>query len=272
MDQPSAYIDVNLWYSPSDSYLLVARGYQPIICEEKYPFNVMYTAPINATKSNPVTFYYSINSKGRLLIFGHIEHTPGKESLLNYSEFHNLLGAAETLANRTDQNQVVHRSFFNSSLFFHFCPFFCIYTKFVRIFRFPLSVKITPSMAPVSELLLYYVRSDGETVAATHTIEVGNCFDNKVKINWENESQRPGSSSKLHVETSPYSLCGISAVDRSTRFLSSSSANRLDADTAFKRLRRFHLSPEARPMQSTWSHCGSTLKRNTYLYFSSFFY
>lgn len=109
MDQPSAYMDTSPWYSPSDSYLSVAPGYQPIVCGEKYSFNVMYTMPINHETNEPISFHYSVNSKGDLLIFGHVKHRPHKDSILNYSDFRNLLGAIETPANRTDQTHVVHR-------------------------------------------------------------------------------------------------------------------------------------------------------------------
>lgn len=109
MDQPSAHIDVNLWYSPSDSYLAVAGGYQPIVCGDKYSFNVMYTVPEKSKNNESISFHYSINSKGDLLIYGHVKHKPTRETVLNYSVFRNLLGAVETPGNKTDHNTVVHR-------------------------------------------------------------------------------------------------------------------------------------------------------------------
>lgn len=109
MDQPSAHIDINPWYSPSDSYLAVARGYQPIVCGEKYSFNVMYTVPTKSKSNESISFHYSINSKGDLLIYGHVKHRSTRDTVLNYSEFRNLLGAVETAANKTDQGTIVHR-------------------------------------------------------------------------------------------------------------------------------------------------------------------
>ncbi|XP_077262894.1 alpha-2-macroglobulin-like protein 1 [Temnothorax americanus] len=228
MDQPSAHIEVNPWYSPSDSYLAVARGYQPIVCGEKYSFNVMYTVPAKSKTNESISFHYSINSKGDLLIYGHVKHRPTRDTVLNYSEFRNLLGAVESPGNKTDQGTIAH--------------------------RFPLSVKITPSMAPVSELLLYYVRSDGEVVATTYSIKVGHCFENKVKTAWHTDAQTPGTATQYHVESAPWSLCGISAVDKSTRFLAGAKANLIDADQTFAQLKRFHIEPEPRPIW-TWTHC-----------------
>lgn len=220
MDQPRAYIDVNPWYSPSYSYLTVTRGNQPIVCGEKYSFNVMYTMPANSKNNEFISFYYSINSKGDILIYGHVDHKPSRDTILNYSEFRNLLGAVEPPANKTEQDSVVH--------------------------RFPLSVKVTPSMAPFSELLLYYVRADGEIVATTYKIEVGHCFENKVKTAWHTDVQSPGSTTQFHVESAPWSYCGISAVDKSTIFLGGSKSNLVDADKAFEQLKRIHPDPETR--------------------------
>ncbi|XP_047344508.1 alpha-2-macroglobulin-like protein 1 [Vespa velutina] len=226
MDQPSAYIDIFPWYSPSDSYLAVARGYQPIVCGEKYSFNVMYTVPVTNDNNESISFHYSINSKGDLLIYGHVKHRPTRETVLNYSDFRNLL-AVESPTNKTDQNTIVH--------------------------RFPLSVKITPSMAPVSELLLYYVRPDGETVATSYTIEVGHCFENKVKTAWHIDAQSPGTTTQYHVEAAPWSLCGISAVDKSTVFLAGSKSNLLDPTQTFNQLKRFHLDSEWSAW--AWTNC-----------------
>ncbi|KAG5319082.1 A2ML1 protein, partial [Acromyrmex heyeri] len=236
MDQPSAHIEVNPWYSPSDSYLAVARGYQPIVCGEKYSFNVMYTVPAKSKTNESISFHYSINSKGDLLIYGHVKHRPTRDTVLNYSEFRNLLGAVESPGNKTDQGTIAH--------------------------RFPLSVKITPSMAPVSELLLYYVRSDGEIVATTYSIKVGHCFENKVKTAWHTDAQTPGTATQYHVEAAPWSLCGISAVDKSTRFLAGAKANLIDADQTFAQMKRFHIEPEPRPIW-TWTHCKAATHEET---------
>ncbi|OAD58540.1 Alpha-2-macroglobulin-like protein 1, partial [Eufriesea mexicana] len=229
MNQPSAHININPWYSPSNSYLTVARGNQPIVCGEKYSFNVMYTAPPN--KNETILFHYSINSKGHILIYGHVKHKPSRDTVLNYSEFRNLLGTFVFSTNKTDP--VVH--------------------------RFPLSVKVTPSMAPVSELLLYYVLEYREIVATTYTIEIGHCFENKVKTAWHTNVQTPGSTTQYHIEAAPWSLCGISVVDKATLFMDKSNSNLINASQTFDQLRRFH------PSQNRYTfgtHCKSTLKES----------
>lgn len=111
-------------------------------------------------------------------------------------------------------------------------------------------------MAPVSELLLYYVRSDGEIVATTYSIKVGHCFENKVKTAWHTDAQTPGTTTQYHVEAAPWSLCGISAVDKSTRFLGGSKRNLIDVDQTFEQLKRFQI--ESEPHIWPWTHCKGT--------------
>jgi hypothetical protein len=43
-----------------------------------------------------------------------------------------------------------------------------------------LSIKILPKMSPLSYLLVYYVREDGETIASMYNIRVTKCLANKV--------------------------------------------------------------------------------------------
>lgn len=201
----------------------------------------MYTSGTSISTSNTnsdennesITFHYSINSKGDLLVFGHVKYKPRKDTLLDYTEFPNVLGAAK--ANTT-----------------------------IPVHRFPLSVKLTPSMAPFSELLLYYVRSDGEVVSSSHSIELNGqeCFDNQVKSVWHSEQLAPGGMAKLHLEAAPNSLCGVSAIDKASRFLRASAglhdpASLLEPEAAFARLRSFHLASDSMPIQATWTHCDS---------------
>lgn len=66
----------------------------PITCGEKYSFNVMFTSGANLEESDkPIIFHYSINSKSDILVFGHVKYKPRKDTLIDYSEFLNLLGA-----------------------------------------------------------------------------------------------------------------------------------------------------------------------------------
>lgn len=69
----------------------------------------MYTIPPDTEVNESILFHYSINSKGDILIYGHVKHKPGRDTILNYSEFRNLLGSLESSENKTDQGPIVHR-------------------------------------------------------------------------------------------------------------------------------------------------------------------
>ncbi|XP_076248907.1 alpha-1-macroglobulin [Calliopsis andreniformis] len=218
MYQPTAYFRVNKWNSPSNSYLTISKGQQPIVCGEKYTFNVTFTVPPNED-SEPINFYYSIISKGNFLTYNHVQFKPDYNTILNFSEFHKLLGPKST--DNISGIPIVH--------------------------RFPLSINITPSMAAISELLLYYVRPDGEVVATTYKIEVGHCFANNVKTAWQPDVRVPGAGASYHVEAAPWSLCAISAVDKSILFLDTKKSNLVAADKIFHRLEEIHLELEEPP-------------------------
>lgn len=231
VDQPSAYIDVEPWYSPSSSFLSVAQSSQPIVCNDTYIFNVMHTTSAssgNIPDIEPITFQYSINSKGNLLVFGHVNYKKKNDSMIDWAEFPNLMGVPKP------EDSV----------------------NLPKIHRFPLNVKITASMSPVAELLVYFVRGDGEVVSGSQTIQVGHCFDNDVQGYWKQDKQAPGSKAIYKVQAATDSLCGISVVDKSTKFLSTEK-NLLDAEAAFSRIKSFHLPPESVPIQASWAHCDS---------------
>lgn len=46
--------------------------------------------------------------------------------------------------------------------------------------RVQIALPITAAFAPESQVIVYYVRTDGEVVSSFTRLEVENCFDNKV--------------------------------------------------------------------------------------------
>jgi len=50
--------------------------------------------------------------------------------------------------------------------------------KYVSSFVFEITV--TPAMSPISRVLVYYVREDGETVADSMNVNIKKCLQNKV--------------------------------------------------------------------------------------------
>ncbi|XP_061179924.1 alpha-2-macroglobulin-like [Saccostrea echinata] len=102
------------------------------------------------------------------------------------------------------------------------CEVICfddIITKSSFIGRVQISIPITARFAPESRIIIYYIRSDGEVVSSSKTLQVEKCFDNKVKMDFLNKSVRPGSNATIRVSADPQSSCSIGVVDKSIDLL-----------------------------------------------------
>ncbi|XP_076385464.1 alpha-2-macroglobulin-P-like [Megachile rotundata] len=188
MNQPVAQIILYPLYSASNSYVVVIEEKERPTCFKNYTFNVMYTLPDCTEYDSPITFHYSVNSRSGILLDEHITHQPNVDTVLDYSQVDNLLGALKASRKRYCLDPLVH--------------------------RFQITIQITPDMATRSELLVYYVRPDGEIVSASHVINVDYCYNNNVNAEWNTTIvYTPGENVKYIVQAAPDSLCTISLVE-----------------------------------------------------------
>jgi hypothetical protein len=110
-----------------------------------------------------VIFPIQVKARGDLIQFGQIHHRTQNQKLRLYEGFVNILGGNDD-ADRNSTGEVegdgaaVEKS----------------------VDKVVLNLKMLPKMSPLSYLLVYYVREDGETVASMYTIRVNKCFANKV--------------------------------------------------------------------------------------------
>ncbi|XP_076102752.1 alpha-2-macroglobulin-like isoform X5 [Mytilus galloprovincialis] len=88
-----------------------------------------------------------------------------------------------------------------------------------HVAKVKISIPITANMGPKSELLIYYVREDDETVAATLEFSVENCFDNKVEMKFDQDTVYPGNEVNVNLKAAPGSLCSVGVVDKSINLL-----------------------------------------------------
>lgn len=99
---------------------------------------------------------------------------------------------------------------------------------------FILRVVITPDMSPESRIVVYYVRSDGEIVAASTVLSVDRCFPNMVRARWSEKEVQPGANVSLIVRAHPSSLCAINVIDS---ILTKNNFNKtLTSDTIWEKL------------------------------------
>ncbi|CAG2055234.1 unnamed protein product, partial [Timema podura] len=224
----------------------VAQSYPERACTiptNQYPYNRdclagQYTPPMSLPLGDAPTHQctYNIHSKvksrGDLIRMGRIQHHQKQKPTKLYEDFPNILGGHEDSGDNGTESG----------------------GEEMMVGKLSLKLLVEPKMSPLSYLLVYYVREDGETVPATHVIQVDKCFANKVKASFQNHEGTPGSRASLHVTASPHSLCAVAAVDESTNFLAASSA--LDSERVFRELAHFHIDPSSGPRQKdVWDYC-----------------
>nr|XP_020760295.1 LOW QUALITY PROTEIN: ovostatin homolog 2-like [Odocoileus virginianus texanus] len=76
-------------------------------------------------------------------------------------------------------------------------------------------INISADLAPVAVMLVYTLHPNGEIIADSVKFQVEKCFKNKVSIKFSKEQGLPGSSTGLHLQASPDSVCALRAVDKS---------------------------------------------------------
>ncbi|XP_052791384.1 pregnancy zone protein-like isoform X2 [Mya arenaria] len=100
--------------------------------------------------------------------------------------------------------------------------------------HFKLRLPVSDEMTPEATVLLYYMRSDYEIVAATTTIKVQKCFRNKVQMGFNKAEARPGDEVEYLLQAAPGSLCSVGMVDKSVTLLAGD--NHLTPDEVLKRV------------------------------------
>lgn len=88
-----------------------------------------------------------------------------------------------------------------------------------------LRFEVTPDMAPLTKLLVYYVKHSGEVVADSVQFEVNQQLANKVEISFKENQEKPGEDTELLISAAPDSICGVGIVDKSVYLLGGGSNN-----------------------------------------------
>ncbi|XDA75019.1 hypothetical protein R6Z07M_005238 [Ovis aries] len=89
-------------------------------------------------------------------------------------------------------------------------------------------------LAPAAVMLVYTLHPSGEIIADSVKFQVDKCFKNKVSIKFSKEQGLPGSSTGLHLQASPDSVCALRAVDK--RVLLLKSEQQLSAESVYNML------------------------------------
>ncbi|XP_041464162.1 alpha-1-macroglobulin-like isoform X2 [Lytechinus variegatus] len=101
------------------------------------------------------------------------------------------------------------------------------------------SFEVTADMSPITSLLVYYIRDDGEVVADSITFTVEETFANEVTLDFGESEVKPNDETTLDVTADPDSLCGVGVVDKSVYVLGGD--NSMTKDSLFDSIRRYQL-------------------------------
>ncbi|XP_076465640.1 alpha-2-macroglobulin-like protein 1 isoform X2 [Babylonia areolata] len=103
-----------------------------------------------------------------------------------------------------------------------------------------ISINVTSEMSPSFSILLYYIRDDGETVADSMEFKVEPCFENQVKMEFSDKKVMPGTETKIKLEASAGSVCGVGVVDKSVNILGGD--HQITPAQVFEKLAQYSLS------------------------------
>ncbi|KAG1650777.1 Alpha-2-macroglobulin-like protein 1 [Nymphon striatum] len=218
VSQPEKKLKLSPWYSPSGSFLDIKPIYKTISCNEKIPLEIHYT-----TDGGNITLNYQVMSRGRIIAHGI------KTRTYVYGEYK---GEDSHIKQGDAQMGVVTKP--------------GIYTLPKYIGKFSVSLDATPDMGPVARVLIFYIRPDGETVAAHTVFDIEPCFNNKATLKFKGSSVYPGTKTKYNISAAPNSLCAIAGVDKKVHILRSD--NQLTSTKVFGVLKKFDAGRKTNPV------------------------
>nr|BAR45611.1 alpha-2-macroglobulin [Scolopendra japonica] len=210
---PTSTISAPIWYSPSGSFLQIHRPADNLPCNGEYSFTVFYSE-----LSQNIHLSYQVISRGNI-IYQSSKLQILEENSLNFSNSWHLLPSRNKLS-------------------FNF---------------FTIPIPLTPKMTPVSRLLVFYVRDDGEVVADSLKFEIEKCTENDVSLNFDTQRVIPATHTEISIKASPYSLCAVGIVDRAVHFLRAN--NQLTLTKIFNGLSAFDITKDSLPEQSKVKYC-----------------
>ncbi|XP_057663617.1 pregnancy zone protein-like isoform X1 [Diorhabda carinulata] len=177
-------------FSPSNSYIQLHQNIQQSTkneCREIQEFKVWFTADY-LTDNDQVTFYYVVKSGSHIYHQNKIAHKVKRILPRYFDELQNIVGGK-------------HK-----------------YSKLsTYVDSFDIKFELNKRIISAYQLLVYYINSNGEAIAASKTVNVEPCLM-KVSANWNQEQMVPGATAQLNIKTTSQSLCSVSAVDKSTTF------------------------------------------------------
>ncbi|XP_071343784.1 C3 and PZP-like alpha-2-macroglobulin domain-containing protein 8 isoform X1 [Trachinotus anak] len=212
-----SYLSISSWYSPSRCHIQIQSPSTALKIGQEAEVALKSTCPCN------FTLYYEVISKGNIILSGQqpvnltASHR-GKRATVTFDKnIHttHLPPSASSVAGSSSQAEM---------------------DSCLTYLHFPVS----HSMAPVSRLLVYYVRENGEGVTDSLQIPIQPDFENQVSVSLSTNESMPGDPVTLHVRGERGSCVCVATVDKSLYLLKPDF--QLSPDKVFKELADFDVS------------------------------
>uniref|UniRef100_A0A8C7S518 C3 and PZP like alpha-2-macroglobulin domain containing 8 n=1 Tax=Oncorhynchus mykiss TaxID=8022 RepID=A0A8C7S518_ONCMY len=203
-----SYLSISSWYSPSKCHIQIQSLSAPLKVEAEV--TLKSTCPCN------FTLHYEIASRGNIVQSGQQQpnataHRSKRAAVTFDKNIHiTMPPSASSPQGETDSCMVV--------------------------LRFP----VTHSMAPLSRLLVYYVKGNGEGVTDSLQIPVQPSFENQVSVSLSTNESMPGDPISMRVTGEKGSCVCVATVDKSLYLLKPDF--QLSPDKVFKELADFDVS------------------------------
>ncbi|XP_061594140.1 C3 and PZP-like alpha-2-macroglobulin domain-containing protein 8 [Cololabis saira] len=213
-----SYLSISSWYSPSRCHVQIQSPSAPLKVGQEAEVALKSTCPCN------FTLHYEVASRGNIVLSGKqpanltASHREKRATVIFDKNVHatqlppSASGSVADVSSQTEMDS-------------------CL-----SYLRFPVS----HSMAPISRLLVYYVRQNGEGVTDSLQISVQPEFENQVSVSLSSNQSMPGDPVTLRVRAEKGSCVCVAAVDKSLYLLKPDF--QLSPDKVFKELAEFDVS------------------------------
>nr|XP_033811133.1 C3 and PZP-like alpha-2-macroglobulin domain-containing protein 8 isoform X1 [Geotrypetes seraphini] len=182
------YLSISSWYSPSRCHIQLQPPGKPFQAGEEAKILLKSTCPCD------FVLHYEVVSRGNIVLSGwqpgNVTQQRSKDAAVTFDKNLPPETASTKLQSRDTETCV-------TSL--HFV--------------------VTHNMGPLSRLLVYYIRENGEGVTDSVQLSVNTSFENQVSVTLSSSEARPGELIDMRVKAAKGSCVCIATVDKSVYLL-----------------------------------------------------
>ncbi|XP_023619079.1 C3 and PZP-like alpha-2-macroglobulin domain-containing protein 8, partial [Myotis lucifugus] len=206
-----SYLSLSSWYSPSQCYLQLQPPARPLQVGEEARF------PVTSTCACNLTLHYEVAARGNIVLSG--------QQPARITQQRSRRAAPEEPIRLTHLSETEPPPAPAAEL---------------SVCMTSLQLSVTPSMVPLSRLLVFYVRENGEGVADSVQFTVETFFENQVSLTYSANETQPGEVVDLRVRAARGSCVCVAVVDKSVYLLRS--GFRLTPAQVFQELEEYDVS------------------------------